>query len=68
MKLLIMLFFMLTFRQEAMCPAYPIVRNGLAAFEAGVTQIGPYTDVESYLAGGIEYIRLACGDEAADRF
>lgn len=66
MKLLILLILMLTFRQD--CPAYSIVRNGLAAFETGVTQIGPYTDIESYLAGGIEYIRLACGDQAAGEF
>lgn len=68
MRLLILLLFMLTFRQDVTCPAYSIVRNGLAAFEAGVTQIGPYTDAESYLAGGIEYIRRRCGDQAAGKF
>jgi len=68
MKILILLVWMLAFRQNTTCPAYSIVRNGLAAFERGVEQIGPYTDAESYLRGGIEYIRLRCGDEAADQF
>ena len=63
----LLIIFLLSFQLQA-CPAYSIVGNGLKAFEDGVTQIGPYIDVESYLAGGIEYIRLRCGDESANLF
>lgn len=45
------------------CFAYPIVANGLIYFLAptGETkQIGNYTDIESYLQGGLEYIQKAC--------
>lgn len=38
-----------------------IVQNGIAAFESGVPQIGPYTDVEEYAAAGQLYIFLRCG-------
>lgn len=42
------------------CPGVTVVRNGLAAFAVGVTQIGPYTDPEAYLEAGLEYIALRC--------
>lgn len=43
--------------------AAQIVANGIANFEAGVPQIGPYTDVESYAVGGAAYIALVCRRE-----
>lgn len=41
--------------------ALMVVQNGLDAFAADVPQIGPYTDAEAYLAGGLDYIEGYCG-------
>lgn len=54
--------------QQSECFAVAVVRNGLAAWDSGTTQIGHYTDRASYRAGGVEYIRLACGDTQAEAF
>ena len=48
-------------QMQTECPGVTIVRNGLAAFDSGVTQIGPYTDRESYRTAGLDYIWLRCG-------
>jgi hypothetical protein len=48
---------------ETECPGITIVRNGLSAFAAGTPQIGPYTDPDAYLIGGIAYIYLRCGPD-----
>jgi hypothetical protein len=41
--------------------ALMVVQNGLDAFAAGEPQIGPYTDPDSYLLGGLNYIESYCG-------
>lgn len=41
--------------------ALMVVQNGLDAFAAGVAQIGPYTEADSYLLGGLDYIEGYCG-------
>lgn len=45
------------------CFAYNIVANGLVYFLTPTgqdKQIGEYTDIESYLQAGVEYIEKAC--------
>lgn len=49
--------------QGGECPGVTVVRNGLAAFAAGVERIGPYTDAATYLEAGLEYIALRCRTE-----
>jgi len=49
------------FQQGEPCPGITIVENGVQAFTFGEPRIGPYTDVFSYVLGGIEYIDRTCG-------
>jgi len=63
-KLLTLIFLALTLRiSETECPGITIVRNGLAAFAVGTPQIGPYTDPDAYLIGGVAYIYSRCGPD-----
>ena len=48
-------------QQAQPCQGIAIVQNGVRAFSTGTSQIGPYTDVFSYVLGGIEYIDRRCG-------
>lgn len=47
--------------QAQPCRGITIVENGVRAFAFGEPRIGPYTDVFSYVLGGIEYIDRTCG-------
>jgi len=58
MQLLAILLLTLSLQSE--CPGITVVRNGLAAFAAGETRIGPYTNAHDYLIGGIDYIARRC--------
>ena len=42
------------------CEGQKIVARGLWYFIGGGEQIANYTDIESYYAGGLEWLELAC--------
>lgn len=58
MQLIAAILLALSLQQE--CPGVTVVRNGLAAFAAGETRIGPYTNAVDYLEAGLVYIQRRC--------
>lgn len=42
------------------CEGQKIIARGLWYFIGGGTQIANYTTIESYYAGGLEWLELAC--------
>lgn len=66
MKRLVILLLALGIYQAQPCRAPQIVANGLAAFDAGITQIGPWTNRADYARAGDMYIRAVCDGDRAD--